>query len=144
MRLLTLAITLAISLLGFNAFAAGKVHQVVFHVDQNNPKVMNLTLNNVQNMRNYYKKAGEEVIIEVVVNGPGIFMYDESSPVKARIETMSLEASNVKFSGCSISKQKIGKKTGKELKMLSEVQMIPSGVVRLVELQEDGFAYIRP
>ena len=144
MRIYTIIIGLLSALLSFNAFAGEKIHHVIYHVDQNNPKTMNLALNNIQNMRNYYAKKGEKVMIELVANGPGIFMFDESSPVKARIETMSLEASNLKFSGCAISKHKIGKKTGKDLTMLSEVSMIPSGVIRLVELQEEGYSYIRP
>lgn len=144
MRYLTIAAMLVMTLIGSNAIAANKVHHVVYHMDQNNPKAMNLTLNNIQNMRNYYKKKGEEVTIELVANGPGILMFNEDSPVKARIETMALEASNLTFSGCAISAHKIGKKMGKELKMISEITSTPSGVVRISELQEEGYSYIRP
>ncbi len=144
MKIHSIIIALFVAMLSFNAYGGEKVHHVIYHVDSNDPKTMNLTLNNIQNMRQYYAKKGEKVEIELVANGPGIFMFDESSPVKARIETMSLEASNLKFSGCAISKHKLGKKTGKELTMLGEISMTPSGVVRLVELQEAGYSYIRP
>lgn len=144
MKLFSIATLLFATLLGFNAYAGGKAHHVVYHVDQNDPKAMNLTLNNIQNMRKYYKDKGEEVTIELVANGPGILMFNEDSPVKARIETMSLEASNLTFSGCAVSTHKIGKKRGKELKLLGEVTSTPSGVVRISELQEEGYSYIRP
>ncbi len=140
----TITVLVFASLWSFTAYAGGKAHHVVYHVDENDPKAMNLALNNIQNMRNFYAKKGEKVTIELVANGPGILMFDEDSPVKARIETIALSADNVKFSGCSISQQKISKKFGKKITLLSEVSPTPSGVVRLVELQEDGFAYIRP
>jgi intracellular sulfur oxidation DsrE/DsrF family protein len=36
------------------------------------------------------------------------------------------------------------KKEGKELVLVSEAKQVPSGVVRLMELQEQGYSYIRP
>ena len=50
-------------------------HQVAFHVDQNDPQIMNMTLNNVQNAVNYYKEQGDTVTIEVVAYGPGLTMF---------------------------------------------------------------------
>jgi hypothetical protein len=38
----------------------------------------------------------------------------------------------------------MAKKEGKEIELMSEARMVPSGVVRLIELQEDGYAYVRP
>jgi len=35
-------------------------------------------------------------------------------------------------------------KAGKDVPILSEATMVPSGVVRLIELQENGYAYVRP
>ena len=36
------------------------------------------------------------------------------------------------------------KKAGGDVPLLSDVGVVSSGVVRLIELQEQGFAYIRP
>jgi intracellular sulfur oxidation DsrE/DsrF family protein len=36
------------------------------------------------------------------------------------------------------------KTEGKEVPILSEAALVPSGVVRLMELQEKGWSYIRP
>jgi intracellular sulfur oxidation DsrE/DsrF family protein len=35
-------------------------------------------------------------------------------------------------------------KAGQDVPLMSEAMVVPSGVVRLVELQEQGYAYIRP
>jgi intracellular sulfur oxidation DsrE/DsrF family protein len=38
----------------------------------------------------------------------------------------------------------MSKKAGKDLVLLSEAKKVPSGVVRLMELQKEGYAYLRP
>lgn len=127
------------------AYAGDVMHKVAVHVDENDPKLINMALNNVQNLKNYYTNKGEEVAIEVVAYGPGLLMYiDGKSPVADRIATMSLEIDNLQFSACGNTHRKMSQKAGKDVPLLSEAQIVPSGVVRLIELQEDGYAYIRP
>jgi intracellular sulfur oxidation DsrE/DsrF family protein len=38
----------------------------------------------------------------------------------------------------------MSKKAGKAVKLLDATEITPSGVIRLIELQEQGYAYIRP
>ena len=131
--------------LSTSAFAEGKTHKVAIHVDQNDKKVMNMALNNVQNVSKYYKSKGDKVIVEVVAYGPGLHMFRaDTSPVKDRIETMSLAMPEVTFSACGNTHRKMSKKAGKDVVLLSESKKVPSGVVRLIELQENGYAYVRP
>ena len=68
------------------AFADVKTHKIAFHVDESDPKVMNMALNNVQNVSNYYAGKGEKVIIEVVAYGQGMNMFVKGKiPVEDRI-----------------------------------------------------------
>lgn len=127
------------------AFASDVVHKVAIHVDENDPKVMNMALNNAKNVAAYYKSKGEEVEIELVAYGPGLMMLrDDKSPVKDRISSMALELPNLAFSGCGNTHRAMSKKEGKDISLVSEANLVPSGVVRLIELQENGFAYVRP
>lgn len=127
------------------SFAAEKVHKIAVHVDQNDPKVMNMALNNVVNLNKYYAAKGEKIIIEVVAYGPGLHMFrSDTSPVKARIEKMGLQFDNLEFSACGNTHRKMSAKAGKKVAIMSEANMVPSGVVQLLELQEKGYAYLRP
>ncbi len=126
-------------------FAGEQVHKVAVHVDESDPKRINMALNNVQNIKKYYDSVGEAVEIEVVAYGPGLHMLrSDTSTVKDRISTMSLEIDGLTFSACGNTHAGMSKKEGKEVELLSEATMVPSGVVRLVELQEGGYAYVRP
>ena len=51
------------------AFADAKTHKIAFHVDESDPKVMNMALSNVQNVSNYHAGKGKKVIIELVAYG---------------------------------------------------------------------------
>ena len=146
MKYLLSAFALAIGLLlSATAFAADGVHRLAFHVDQNDPAVMNLALNNVQNVKKFYADKGEKLIVEIVAYGPGLNMFiADKSPVKERIAAMSLEDPDMQFSACGNTLKKMSEKAGKDIPLLSEATLVPSGVVRLMELQEDGFSYVRP
>ncbi len=127
------------------ALAEGVTHYVAIHVDQNDPKVMNMALNNVQNVTKYYESKGDTVMVELVAYGPGLMMYVEGkSPVSDRIATMSLELENLSFAACGNTHRKMSAKAGHDIALMDEAVVVPSGVVRLIELQEQGFAYVRP
>ncbi len=128
------------------AWAAGSgVHKLAIHVDENDPKRMNLALNNAENVTKFYESKGETVIIEIVTYGPGLHMLrSDTSPVKARIEAMSLGMDNISFAACGNTMAKMAKKEGNDIPIMSEATHVISGVVRLIELQEEGYAYLRP
>ena len=125
----------------------GKVHHIAVHVDQNDKAVMNLALNNVENLMDAYQEKGESVEIEIVAYGPGLMMLrDDKSPVKGRLATIKKRAfpSKVTYSACGNTKRKMEKKEGHPVKIVSEARVVPGGVVRLTELQEQGWTYIKP
>jgi intracellular sulfur oxidation DsrE/DsrF family protein len=131
--------------LGTAAMAQGKTHKIAVHVNQNDPAVMNIALNNIENVKSYYEEKGDNVIVELVAYGPGLNMFVVGkSPVAERIETMALAIEGLTFSACGNTHRKMSEKAGKDIPLMSEAGVVPSGVVRLVELQEEGYSYVKP
>ena len=127
------------------ALAEGEHHRLAFQVNQNDPQVMNLTLNNVQNVQSYYESIGDTVEIEVVAYGPGLHMLRaDTSPVADRIATISLELDDVTFAACGNTHRKMEAKSGTAAYAHWRRQEGPAGVVQLATLQEQGWGYIRP
>jgi len=125
--------------------AAGKMHKLAIQVNDNNPQAMNLALNNARNVVEYYQSKGDSVAIEIVTYGPGLHMLrDDTSPVKQRIATMALENPSIAFIACANTQANMSKQESKQVTLISEAKVMPSGVVRLIELQSKGYAYIRP
>jgi intracellular sulfur oxidation DsrE/DsrF family protein len=144
-----LAIAALLSLpLASGSFAAdAKSHRVSIQVDQNDPQVMNLALNNATNVIEYYRAKNEDVDVDIVTFGPGLHMLrDDTSPVKDRIKRLKELAfpGKIQFSACNNTKQNMEKVEGKAVPIVSDATIVPSGVVRLMELQEQGWSYVRP
>ena len=138
-------VLLAMSLLFAGMVSADDVHRVVFHVDEADAARQNLVLNNASNVNKYYLDKGEEVEIEIVAYGPGLTMLvPGKSPVADRVEQISQNYDNVSFKACSNTHAKMSKKAGKQVPLMSQAAMVPSGVIHLVERQEQGWSYIRP
>jgi len=122
-----------------------KLHQLVLQVNTNDAATMNLTLNNATNVAQYYKDRGEKVAIEVVTFGPGLHMLrNDTSPVKARIETLALSTPEISYKACGNTQQNMQKAESKDIPIIPQAQVVASGVVRVMQLQEQGWTYVRP
>lgn len=127
--------------------ASVKTHHIVFQIDENNKARMNLVLNNVENVMEYYRAKGEPLEVEVVAYGPGLIMLrDDKSPVKQRLANLMKVSfpDKLTYSACHNTMEKMEKAEGHPIPIVSEARVVPGGVVRLNELQEQGWAYIKP
>ena len=144
---LAIAALLSVPLVSGSLAAVAKSHRVAIQVDQNDPQVMNLALNNATNVIEYYRGKNEDVDVDIVTYGPGLHMLRaDTSPVQDRIKRLKdLEfPGKIQFSACNNTKQGMEKAEGHAISVLSDATIVPSGVVRLMELQEQGWSYVRP
>ena len=145
-RHLVLAACLSLAVVT-GAAADPKPHHIAIQVDQNDPQVMNLVLNNATNIIDYYRDKNEDVDIEIVAFGPGLNMLRaDTSPVQERIRRLKDMAfpGKLQFSACNNTKKGMEKAEGHAISIVPEATIVPSGVVRLMELQEQGWSYVRP
>lgn len=145
-RLATIAIlSLAVAT---SAFAGpAKPRHIAIQIDQNDPQVMNLVLNNATNVIEYYRAKKQDVDIDIVAYGPGLHMLRaDTSPVRDRIKRLKDIAfpSKVQFSACNNTKLGMEKAEGHPITIVPEATVVPSGVVHLMELQDGGWSYLRP
>lgn len=127
--------------------ADSKPHRVAIQVNQNDPQVMNQALNNATNVLEFYRDKNEEVEIDIVTYGPGLHMLrSDTSPVQDRLKRLKEMAfpSKVQFSACNNTRQSMEKTEGKAISVVSDATIVPSGVVHIMELQEQGWSYVRP
>ena len=127
------------------AYATEIVHKLVIHVDENDPTRMKMALNNAANVTKYYRAKGEEVEIEIVVYGPGLHLLRvDTSPMRDEIVPFAASYENISFRSCGNTVNAMTMKEGKEPPLLDIVENVPSGVVHLMERQEQGWSYVRP
>lgn len=122
-----------------------KARRLILQVNTNDPAMMNLALNNAANVEQHYKSIGEKVQIEIVTYGPGLHMLrDDTSPVKDRIRSLAETSKSISFAACDNTRANMRRVEQKEIPLISQATVVPSGVVRIMELQEQGWSYVRP
>jgi intracellular sulfur oxidation DsrE/DsrF family protein len=129
-----------------SAEPTAKQHRVALQVSSDDPAVMTLVLNNATNVAAYYRERNQDVQIEIVAFGPGYLMLRDISPVKERISTIRQQLPFVILSACQNSRRSVATKENKKLEEIAQLPGttdVPAGVVRLSELQEDGWSYVR-
>jgi intracellular sulfur oxidation DsrE/DsrF family protein len=143
--LAALAAIAALAVLAPALATAEEPVRIVFHVDDNDPRRMNMVLNNAANAAKHYRAEGRALEMEIVAYGPGAHMLRaDTSPVAGRIPAMAMELEGLAFSVCGNTIAAMERKSGKPVPLMAEATVTPSGVVRLVELQNAGWAYVRP
>ncbi|AKH21296.1 DsrE family protein [Sedimenticola thiotaurini] len=115
-------------------------HKVVIQVSTDDPQTQKTALNNAVNLQ---KALGQDnVEIEVVAYGPGLSLLTSNSSQGKRVTSLAMQ--DIKFSACGNTIRGIERKTGKKPELLEGVTMVEAGVLRLVELHEQGYTYVRP
>ena len=139
---LSVFVLMAFSLMAVNAQAADFVEKkVVLQVSDkdSHTKVLNVA----GNILKHYGK--DQVKIEIVAFGPGIGVLLDNKKNKNVNRVTSLAGEGVAFSACGNTMKKLTKKNkGKTPKLNSSAHVVPAGAVRILELQDQGYALLRP
>ncbi len=134
------AILFVAALLMFSNAASAEAQKLVIQVSSNDAGTQRLALNNAVNVQ---KSLGmDNVIVEIVAYGPGLSLLTNESTQASRVSSLAMQ--DITFSACANTMKAVEKKTGKKPQLIDGVKVVPAGVLRIMELQQQGYAYIRP
>lgn len=136
--------------------ASDDVVKVVYHADFSDARRFSAMLTSINNMVTTYQNELVEYDVRIVLVSHGIrFLTDdrlEGTPfksdstleerrdnLKGRLTSLQ-NVQNVKLELCDITRAQINLDDGK---LYKGVELVRSGVVRIAELQHQGFAYIK-
>ncbi|MDA3870504.1 MAG: hypothetical protein PF589_11345 [Gammaproteobacteria bacterium] len=120
-----------------NDFAEKKV---VLQISDNNPFKQTLVLNVANNLIKHYGQ--NKVAVEIVAFGPGLRLLFEKNANSQRID--GLIANNVTFSACEYTIASMTKILGHTPTLHAAAKPVPAGVVRIIDLVEEGYTLIKP
>lgn len=125
------------------AFSEGRGHRVVVQLSSDDDRLVLQAFSNSENILKYYENANESIELEIVVFGRGLrIVRADSSSYKDSIERLLEEGARI--SACQNTKTAMEEYEGRTIALLPNVKLVPSGAVRLIELQEGGWSYLRP
>jgi intracellular sulfur oxidation DsrE/DsrF family protein len=134
--------------------------KVVYQCDFANPKRVHLMLNTLNNAAKYYQKKMIDYKIDVVVLGPCLqyFMKDfkgtgfakkpylnhggpTGKGTTSRFKSLKLLGDdNIELFACQNTMKK---KNVKPAQILDDVELTPAGIIKIIDLQRKGDAYIK-
>ena len=124
---------------------AGEPVKLALQISDNDAEKMNAVLNVAANVSKSYSDKGEEVQIEIVAFNAGLHMLrEDTSPVKPRLKSFKQSMTNVAFRACENTLEGMTKREGKVPPLVDNAQLVPAGVVTLIELAAKGYTIIRP
>ena len=132
-------IALLFLFLGQSAFAADS-STVIYHVDE--PERLGFALGNINN---HIRGVGgpDKVHIVLVVNGPAVKALQKSGADPKLAQTLTqLRAQKVELDACGVAMKQLN--LGVEDLIDGFVRVDQGGVVRIAELQGQGYVYIKP
>lgn len=132
------------------------VARVVWHVDFADPKRLSAMIQNVNNMTTTYQNGLIEYDVRIVFLAGGIRFLTEDplaqtpfaedanyksqrAALMTRLQQLR-ELQNVKLELCEFTRDSL--RLPKE-KIIPGVSIVPSGVVRIADLQHKGYAYLK-
>jgi intracellular sulfur oxidation DsrE/DsrF family protein len=116
-----------------------KSHRVVMHLNSGDEKVQRGALNNI---RHLYQEVGHEHLrVELVVHGAGLTLLTKKDSTLTTELAQLKTAYDVEFTACS-NTMKAMNLTTRDL--VEQVDRTVPAMVRLMELQEEGWIYIKP
>ncbi len=119
---------------------AGVKHKLVIQVSTDDPRTQKIALNNAVNVQ---KALGiDNVIVEIVAYGPGLSILTKKGKNAKRVASLAVQ--DIRFSACGNTMKKVARKKGKMPVLVEGVKVVQAGVLRIMELQEQGYSYIRP
>ncbi|WP_456373226.1 DsrE family protein [Thiolapillus sp.] len=113
---------------------------VVLQISDPNPFKQTLVLNVANNLIKHYGQ--DKVDIEIVAFGPGLRLLLADNSNVSRIDGLSSQG--VRFSACSNTIKAFSKKLGKEPELNPHSTRVSAGVVRIMDLVDQGYTLIKP
>lgn len=124
---------------GSNTFADHTEHKLVIQISTDDLRAQQTALTNIVNIQKHY--GIDNIEIELIAFGPGYRMLTPQSTLASRIASLAMQ--EVTFTACMNTLISIKEKTGFMPKLIEGVTTTKAGVVRIIELQEDGYSYVK-
>ncbi len=113
--------------------------KVVLHIDFDDEKRLLMALGNFKNLLKEINAEGSSLAL--LANGSSVKLLLKAKADDYKDDINALAASGVKFYVCNNSLNKFDINLDE---MLPVCEVVKAGVLKLIELQNDGYAYIKP
>jgi len=120
---------------------SGNLYKVLFHIDSFDVNLLNIACNNAANLITDKGVANVQVALVANYMAPKLFLKNILSQEMADKLALLTKTSNTFIYICHNSMKNLGID---QEELVPICKVVPSGITKIVELQSNGFAYIKP
>ena len=114
--------------------------RIILQISDGDPFKQTLVLNVASNLLKHY--GPDKVDIEIVAFGPGLRLLFKENANSSRINNLS--QSDLTFAACENTLTKMTATLGHKPELNRHAKSVSAGVVRIIELENQGFKLIKP
>ncbi len=113
--------------------------KVVFHLDWDQPERLVLAMENIKNL--FKEVPPQQCRVNVVANGKAVNLFRKDKVGERASDMTELHKLGVSFKMCrnALAKNKIEKTD-----LFEVCEIVPAGILEIINLQQEGFAYVKP
>ncbi|MDY0391743.1 DsrE family protein [Desulfobulbus oligotrophicus] len=115
------------------------IYRAVFHVDLDEVKPFAIALSNISNLLRAIPEKHYDLVL--LCNGPAVVLLQSDACAPHREEIWQLQQARVSFKVCRNALNRFNIDPDN---LIEGCEIVPAGIVTLIELQQDGYAYIKP
>jgi intracellular sulfur oxidation DsrE/DsrF family protein len=113
--------------------------KVVFHLDWDQEERLLLALENTKNL--FKEISPQQCSVQMVANGKAVNLFRKDRAGKYGSEMEALHKQGVRFKAC---KNAMARNKVEESDLLAVCEVVPAGILELIDLQHEGYAYVKP
>lgn len=115
--------------------------KIVLQISDEDASKQTLVLNVASNLISHY--GPDRVDVEIVAFGPGLRLLFAENANASRINGLSADG-GVRFSACENTTRKVTSVLGHAPVFNSNAQHVSAGVVRIIDLVDQGYTLVKP
>jgi hypothetical protein len=113
---------------------------VVLQISDSDPQKQTLVLNVASNIIKHY--GPDKVDVEIVAFGPGLRLLFKDNSNAPRID--GLAKNGARFAACNNTLTKMTQLIGSEPELHANADHVSAGVVRIMDLVDEGYTLVKP
>lgn len=118
--------------------------RVVLHVTTGDHFRLKTVLDEAESLLKSHTANHQMVEVEILANGRGLdLLRTRTSPYAERIQALQAQYANVAFKACQLAINRVQQEQHINVKLLPAAETVPTAIGRVIQRQQQGWAYVR-
>lgn len=124
------------------ANASAQPWRVMLHVSSNQPRRLDILLNETEKLLKNSLARQQVVEVEILTNGKGLALVRNNSPHARRLQALQGQYQNLVISACNETLTQL-RREGVSVDLLPQTRIVSSALNEALSRQREGWTYIR-